>query len=218
MDSRVTRAASQVDPYFEQFCDRIFALPWLSDAIKLFTCERNTGHEAGRLAAAFLRRRNVCCIRMREGLDYGWITGGGGTSKNKYMEAVVHALNLDQVVYMQDAVVTMAPGDTKSMDERREEVFNEFEAQLARMQPIVDEATTAFGRTRVGISGKTDPEGKVVPGINDDLAMSYAMNLYIVHQLFNNKVPTFEPFLRERIVRGSFGGFGARVQHPDVRL
>ncbi len=202
MDSRATKTPDQVDAHFADFCDRIFALPWLRYSVKLMTCERNTGHEAGRLAAQFSQRQNTCCIKQFERSDYGWTTGPGGTPKTKYMAALLDAFRRDAIVYMDTMVCTEMPGDADAYGARIAKLQAEFEAQLARMQQFVDIPEDAFGKIRTGVSGKLDPDGRVIHGLNDDLAMSFAMSVYIIHQLISNSIETIDPSFQRRLVYG----------------
>lgn len=204
MDSRVTRRGGLIDDYFNDFCDRIFAMPWLRHSIKLMTCERNTGQEAGRLASQFLQRSNVHCITQKKGSDYGWTTGPGGTSKNKYAAALMDAFNRDGVVYAKELICSgIAMDDNDDTAENRiKKIQPEFEAQLTRMQTFIDAPDDPYGKIRSDTSGKRDPEGKFVVGLNDDLAMSFAMNIYIIHQLISGRIDTIESSFLKMLLFG----------------
>lgn len=193
MDARTTNFAHEVDPFFNQFCDRIFAMPWLRHAIKLMTCERNTGHEAGRLAIQFKQRgQNVECIRQKADRDYGWTTGPGGTPKARYAAVLLDTFQRDGIVYAEDFVVTMSDEEKKSMTyaQRVKKNQDEFEAELTRMKTHVELPDGAFGQKKTTFSGKLDPEGRVVAGLNDDRAMSIAMNTFIIYQAISGCIPT----------------------------
>jgi hypothetical protein len=205
MDSRITRIGGHIDHYFNDFCDRVFSLPWLRTSIKLFTCERNTGQEAGRLASQFLQRPNVYCISQKENRDYGWTTGAGGTTKNQYAAALIDAFRRDGIAYSQQMACTCMPtldGDDVSESQRLAKIQAEFEAQLMRMQMHVDLPKDAYGKIKTTMSGKLDPEGRVVAGLNDDLAMSFAMNIYIIHQMISGRIETIESSFLRRLTGG----------------
>lgn len=190
-----------MDAYFNDFCDRIFALPWLRRSVKLLTCERNTGQEAGRLPTQFNLRSNTYSITQKIGHDYGWTTGPGGTSKAKYMASLLDTFQRNGVVYAQQVVCTHLSGD-KPIETRRLEIAAEFEAQLTRMECFIEPSKTAFGRDKTVWDGKHDPSGRRVSGLHDDLAMCFAMNIYIIHQMITGSIETMESSFLRSLVRG----------------
>ena len=198
----MTRVGGNIDDYINDFCDRIFAIPWLRRSLKLFTGERNTGQEAGRLASQFIERPNTYCIRQKVGQDWGWTTGPGGTPKAKYIAALLDAFQRDAIVYAETMVCTHLPGvDEKSQSTRMRELTVEFEAQLARMNVFIDEPKDAFGgKSKTNYGGKYNGEGKRVHGLNDDMVLSFAMNILIIHHMITGSIETMDPAIMRTIL------------------
>lgn len=173
---------------FDRFCDGVFAHPWLSSAAttKILTVELGTGYEAGRFAARFLRRPRAYCIREhRSSADYGWRTTK--ISKNQYTQQLWMKMAEGAIYYLDDMVCANPWLDETS---RRERTVKEFEEQVSRFQTIHKTSANPFAEPSVTTSGKVGHDGTIQQGVNDDMAMSVAMNLYITLRVQTRSIPT----------------------------
>lgn len=181
LDAHDCKTPDDVDLYFDRFCDALFEHPWLNSSYtkKVLTVERNTGYESGRLAGRFLKRPNTYAIKEKPAsYDYGWWTSA--QSKNEYVNQMWIKMAEGSIYYL-DSLVCVNPW----LDElsRRERTVTEFEAQVSRFQNVVKRNKDPFQKPSVTKSGKVDHEGKLQQGVDDDMAMTLAMNLYITMRL-----------------------------------
>jgi hypothetical protein len=183
----------EVDHFFKRFCDAIFAHPWLGTAqtTKILTVERNTGYEAGRLASLFksnyAQHPILCVLEKKSAHSYGWWTSA--QSKAAYAQQLWIKMSEGAIYYL-DSMVCVNPWVDES--HRRERTIKELEAELARFRPHHKEPTNVFAKPSVTYSGKGDAEGKIQKGLNDDKAMSLAMNLYIMMRVQTRSIPTID--------------------------
>jgi hypothetical protein len=181
LDSHDCKNPDDVDLFFERFCDAIFEHPWLSSRAthKVLTVERNTGFESGRLAKMFLRRPSTYCVKEKPAShDYGWWTSA--QSKNEYTQQMWIKMAEGAIYYLDTMVCTNPWQDALN---RRERTVKEFEEQIARFQVVNKANKNPFQKPSITTSGKVGHDGTLQQGVDDDMAMSLAMNLYITMRI-----------------------------------
>lgn len=145
----------------------------------MLTVERNTGRESGRLAKLFLTRPSTYCIKEKPGgPDYGWWTGA--QSKNEYTQQLWIKMSEGAVYYL-DTMVCVNPWQDAL--HRRETTVKEFEEQIARFQTVTRPNKNPFQKPSITTSGKVGHDGTLQQGVDDDMALSFAMNLYITMRI-----------------------------------
>lgn len=180
-------APEDTDLLFDKFCDGIFNHPWLRthSTKKLLTVELGTGQESGRFAARFQKRPASYCIREKPGAkNYGWRTTA--FSKNAYTQQLWTKMGEGAIFYLDDMVCV---NPWLPEDSRREKTVNEFEAQLARFKVVTKKNANPFAPGSVTTSGKVGEDGNLQQGVNDDMAMALAMNLYITLRMQTRTIP-----------------------------
>ena len=75
--------------------------------------------------------------------------------------------------------------------ERRKTIRSKFEEQLYRFRVVTTTPKQAHSIPKQTVSGKVDKEGKISGMFQDDLVMSFTMNLYIWEELIFRRVPNF---------------------------
>ena len=171
-----------------------------------FIPESNYGLEASRMAMCLRRFVNVHVVHQRPGAA-GVLTDN--TEKLHYADMIRERLTTGNIAYLAEMVVT-APDNkipivrddpsyvfNRISDEHRYEARKELENQLNQFKKIVLQPGIPTSRPRMTYSGKTDEDGHIRPGLNDDLVMAIGIALYWSAELRKNKLPT--PVSVERV-------------------
>jgi hypothetical protein len=89
-----------------------------------------------------------------------------------------------------DGCISAAPW--RPVDSSLAETKAELESQLLRCRPTGLLPTVDTRVPKLGWSGKTGADGKISPGLNDDLAVCLAMVTFWIHRINQMDYPGFD--------------------------
>ncbi len=184
LDSHPVSNGPDADKLFNSFCDALWNVPWIRSSLKILTVEKGSGHENTRYLEPFMSRRNVMCTVEKDGDTSGWRQTNA--KKVSEIDALERKLSERAVCYMQNMVCACP---WKPKEDRAAATKKTLEEQLTRfrMTSIGCDNLASLGRCIV--SGKIGSDGRKHPDLQDDLALSLAMNIYVGDRLARGKVP-----------------------------
>lgn len=148
--------------------------PWLADARILFCAERNQGDSAIFALDCLREFSNVVPLRQRPDKDFGWWT----TDLTKLESADRTAQKLvEGCIAFSEELTVACP--LLGATERERETLDEFFDQMRRYKYEGRAKKSAHGAARMTVTAKTDAEGVVREGFNDDLMITLTMNVLI---------------------------------------
>jgi hypothetical protein len=157
----------------------------MSDAYILFVAERNSGRESGYLALHLRQNfKKVMLIKQKEDKDYGWWTAHDG--KKEYAYTARYNIVTQNIALLQDYV---CQNSWISPEKRRDECTKKFYTQMGRYRLVSSKPNTAFGTGKVTVSGKTNEQGKISDGFNDDLFFVFTWCCSMLDKLYHQTIP-----------------------------
>jgi hypothetical protein len=157
--------------------------PYFSRANIVFIPERNTGHEGGHMKL-IADKYGAYTYRERQDRDYGMWTDPQNKIDSADRARVAMA---EGSVHLMKDFITVNPFHEKTNEtERRTAMVDEFLNQLMRLRFVYNKSKTPFGKNQKAVSGKTDKNGNITSGVNDDLAVCFCF-LILINQLIITK-------------------------------
>lgn len=163
-----------------KFLDALETHPWLRFAMRIFLAERNSAMQSGELARIVRKRPRTYCIRQKDDRDFGWWTSS--KEHGEWAVSLREKMQSGSVFFMKDWIAMDLDGKT-NMFEKKEKMHRQLIEQASRLKEEKEKITKPGQIARSHVSGKTDTNGKIVDGQNDDLAVTLAMNTTIAKKL-----------------------------------
>lgn len=175
------------DDFVALFRDHIIGLrshPWLARADIVFIGECNGNYNVGLLVQAVSDVERFMPVRQKPGGKYGWTTTK--VNKIEYSNSQRLQFGYGSVRFLHNAVCTNRAEPAAS---RLEETKAKLIAQLREYRPVPTKPKTAHASSSITHSGKTDEDGNIVSGKNDDLVIALCMNAHMWQKAKQRELP-----------------------------
>ncbi len=173
-----------MDQVFQNFILGLTRHPWLKHSTIVFVPERSCGHEPGRMEK-FLHLYGQF-VSSREKID----ANPGIFTKNAIkMECAFAArdqIAQDSVAFLEDFV---CENPFQKEETRRALAKDKFIKQMKGYRFVNVDSKTPFQNTRMTVSGKVNDQGKVTPGRNDDLFVTFTLINYWMSKFYRCELP-----------------------------
>jgi len=162
--------AGQAEELLLDFITRLRETPWLSSALFVYLCERNTGMVAGTQALKLRYLPKVYCVSEKTS-EY---------RKQAFAEELRDRIGAKSMAFWDEFVCV--PGNGKDIRKRRVELTTELKNQLKRAQVEQIQSTLGKKPRTVGWNAKCRADGSIDPSLKDDILITMCMANYFEYR------------------------------------